>query len=136
MEPIVLRRGTWHHRLATVYASHGSYYYRDICEYTRGVIKGTLVALLIAALASVLIYPWVDLVIAIFTAGWRSFVDGQFWIAILVAEIALVLFVVIGCGFQWLWERHQDRVSVRPPSAARLMYRSRRDKWCAPVDIV
>lgn len=132
-------------RLATFYGplseGHALKYGSDICTFTRAVLKGLLVVLLITAGYGLVAAALGDFgVWALSSIAAGTFLDAQIGAMLVVAAavVAAIFGTAAGlfCGARYVYEEYQDwrgRVPQKPTQLEQ-MYRAWKDKYCVPVE--
>jgi uncharacterized membrane protein len=134
MKTLTFKENSWHHRLAKMGGFDWSC--GDICSYTRKVMMGALGAILVSALALILLYLAVHMVMGIGFSLWYGmflFTDAGFAGLVVVSIVSLVT------GIFFLSDRLQKynlENQYNDPGFVKTAYRSWKEKYCARIEIV
>lgn len=147
MKPLVFNKESWHYWLATEMGSFNKYRSdSNICEYTRTVLKGVVIACGVAAILLALTY-WI-----LITLVWWAVVIqyGFIWetgpMALSIVIILVGMVVGVTNGIPWLYRRARravferlsvgDHKKVKTDTFITKAYRSWKDKTCVRVTLI
>lgn len=151
-------KGSWHHRLATVYSNLSDWEIErgkiNFCQYSRKVMGGAIVAMIVVILGVLIGSSWLQVGIPTFNWLFNDMAWVWYWdptgngtqvpfasilIAILVLQIASVcVFLVAGSivAYNTVFpKRMDDSADQAPPGFFRTWYRSWKEKFCPIVTL-
>lgn len=147
MKSLNFNRESWHYKVATELGGLPKWFETtNICEYTRAVLKGAIMMMIVAAAAFGLLY-WVAITIAWWIAVLYTgvFIDAS---GPIVLSGIVIIFTVVSAvtilinRFQgWLYARqckkHRecDYAPPKPDSFIKKAYRSWKDKTCVRITL-
>ena len=132
MEPITLNANSWHYKLTSFFDIP---YDRDICSYTRAVLKSLLLVTIIGGLAMFAAAALTDQAVwLVFCIKYHMWIYPNQW-AQVGSLMAIVVGVFVGVIFSLLMLLEYRDNNPKPDGFIKVAYKSFKEKWCAPVVI-
>ena len=145
MRSATFSRKSWHYRLASVYSDGNDYNMRNICSYTRKVLKGLILAAFIVGLFSFISFPFGGVVLYIVaclqTGLWfnpfdyTSHMDKIIDVWVLFISIYIFVGTIMGIVYGVYFCFRSIRKTTPMPSAVSEMYEAFHDKTCFRVNL-
>lgn len=138
MKSLEINTNSWHYKLATLvgYRSWGQG--SDICTYTRKVMLGILLILLITAAYTLATFILVDIVLGlIFSAIAGMWLMGQLGSVVLLSCAMVGTFIGMFVGMGYSIERYNEyNRTARPDGFIKEAYKSWKDKYCLKLTFI
>lgn len=135
MKAIEFKRGSWHHKLATI---HDPYYNRDwkdetdICTYTRHVFLGFLYFLFVCGVFGLLAFVSLNTLFEIYQWVFFSQPMNELSIVFLCVVGGILTMVLLAGGTAVV----REKLDSSNPGFVRISYRSWKDKFCVKINFV